>query len=111
MKRKALLLITIFFVILINVDAQTKSAKRGVAGDMLDNNDCSNVSNYLTWFYNWANTPNSGVTNISQNYLEYCPMLWNGSWNAANVNTYLSAHPEVKYLLTFNEPKDRKSVV
>ena len=104
MKRKALLLITIFFVILINVDAQTKSAKRGVAGDMLDNNDCSNVSNYLTWFYNWANTPNSGVTNISQNYLEYCPMLWNGSWNAANVNTYLSAHPEVKYLLTFNEP-------
>lgn len=104
MKKKILLLVTIFLVMMVSVDAQTKSPKRGVAGDMLDNNDCNNVSNYLTWFYNWANIPNAGVINISQNYLEYCPMLWNGSWNIANINTYLSAHPEVKYLLTFNEP-------
>jgi hypothetical protein len=102
--KKKILLFVIFFVIMVSADAQTKSPKRGVAGDMLDNNDCSNVSNYLTWFYNWSNIPNAGVINTSQNYLEYCPMLWNGSWNIANINTYLSAHPEVKYLLTFNEP-------
>jgi hypothetical protein len=31
-------------------------------------------------------------------------MLWNGSWNPTALNNYLNAHPEVKYLLAFNEP-------
>jgi len=83
--------------------SQTISPKRGVAGDLLDNNDCLAVDT-LTWYYNWANTPNSAVINTHQNYLEYCPMLWNGVWNAAALDNYLNAHPEVKYLLTFNEP-------
>jgi hypothetical protein len=104
MVRLFLIMVFTCLGMMMNVNAQTKSSKRGVAGDMLDVNDCNNVSNYLTWFYNWANTPNAGVTNISQSYIEYCPMLWNGTWNAANLNTYLTAHPEVKYLLTFNEP-------
>jgi hypothetical protein len=86
-----------------NSHAQTISPKRGVAGDLLNNNDCLAVDT-LTWYYNWANTPNSNVINSSQNYLEYCPMLWNGVWNATALNNYLNAHPEVKYLLTFNEP-------
>jgi hypothetical protein len=102
--RKCSTLIFFIFLLTTTVEGQTISPKRGVAGELLDNSDCSAVDNYLTWFYNWANTPNATVINTHQNYIEFCPMLWNGSWNAAALNTYLSAHPEVDYLLAFNEP-------
>jgi hypothetical protein len=97
-------LVIAFLISLINLQAQTLSPKRGISGDMLDNNDCIAVDNYLTWYYNWANTPNASVISTHQNYIEYCPMLWNGTWNSAAMTAYLSAHPEVDYLLTFNEP-------
>ena len=102
---RVLFFISSFIILLtVNLSGQTLSPKRGVAGDMLDNNDCIAVDNYLTWYYNWANTPNAAVINTEQNYLEYAPMLWNGSWNATALTNYLNVHPEVKYLLTFNEP-------
>ncbi len=83
--------------------AQTISPKRGIAGDLLNNADCM-VADSLSWYYNWANTPNATVINTHQNYIEYCPMLWNGNWNPTALTNYLNAHPEVKYLLAFNEP-------
>ena len=85
------------------LQAQTISPKRGVAGDLLNNADCI-AADSLSWFYNWANTPNASVISTHQNYLEYCPMLWNGTWNPTALTNYLNAHPEVKYLLAFNEP-------
>ena len=87
----------------VDVYSQTISPKRGLSGDLLNNADCVTADS-LTWYYNWANTPNNTIINTSQNFLEYCPMLWNGTWNATALNNYLNAHPEVKYLLTFNEP-------
>lgn len=99
--RALCLLIMLSFTVALQ--AQTISPKRGIAGDMLSNADCVTADS-LTWYYNWAHTPGPAVKNIHQNYLEYCPMLWNGSWNAAALTTYLDAHPETKYLLAFNEP-------
>ncbi|MDB5257464.1 MAG: phosphoribosylformylglycinamidine synthase [Chitinophagaceae bacterium] len=95
----------VIFLILgsFSLQAQTISPKKGIAGDMLNNADCI-AADSLTWYYNWANTPNASVISTHQNYLEYCPMLWNGSWNPTALNNYLNAHPEVKYLLAFNEP-------
>jgi hypothetical protein len=98
------LLLSILFILTIDLFGQTLSPKRGIAGDMLDANDLASVKGYLTWYYNWANTPQAAVIGTYQNSIEYCPMLWNGTWNAAALTTYLSAHPDVKYLLTFNEP-------
>ncbi|MFL5729288.1 MAG: glycosyl hydrolase [Cytophagaceae bacterium] len=100
---KVYFLVTFFFAA-TSLAGQTISPKRGLAGDLADNNDCMAVDNYLTWYYNWANTPAAAVINTEQNYIEYAPMLWNGSWNATALNNYLTAHPEVKYLLAFNEP-------
>jgi O-glycosyl hydrolase len=31
-------------------------------------------------------------------------MLWNGNFNASSVTAYLTAHPNVKYILVLNEP-------
>lgn len=83
--------------------AQTISPKRGIAGPLLNNADCV-VADSLSWYYNWANTPDPAVINTHQNYIEFCPMLWNGNWNPTALTNYLNAHPEVKYLLAFNEP-------
>ncbi|MDB5273957.1 MAG: phosphoribosylformylglycinamidine synthase [Chitinophagaceae bacterium] len=99
----AFLFLFLFSTITFQVQAQTISPKRGVAGDLLNNADCL-AADTLSWFYNWANTPNASVINTHQNYLEFCPMLWNGTWNPTALNNYLNGHPEVKYLLTFNEP-------
>ncbi|HXA00384.1 MAG TPA: glycosyl hydrolase [Cytophagaceae bacterium] len=97
-------LIFVLISLTIGVRAQTISPKRGIAGDMLDANDLATVKGHLTWYYNWANEPNNTVIGTYQNSIEFCPMLWNGSWNGPALTTYLSAHPDVKYLLTFNEP-------
>lgn len=95
----------VVFLILcsLSLQAQTISPKKGLAGDLLNNSDCI-ASDSLAWYYNWANTPNAAVIGTHQNYLEFCPMLWNGSWNPTALTNYLNVHPEVKYLLAFNEP-------
>ncbi|MDF2455035.1 MAG: benzoate transporter [Cytophagaceae bacterium] len=95
--------IALTLVALSTTQAQTISPKRGIAGPLLNNADCI-VADSLSWYYNWANTPDPAVINTHQNYIEFCPMLWNGNWNPTALTNYLNAHPEVKYLLAFNEP-------
>jgi hypothetical protein len=36
--------------------------------------------------------------------MEYVPMLWNGHYDAAAVQAWLAAHPDVGHLLVMNEP-------
>jgi|GEM_PF-1116590 len=98
-----ILIVFFIFTNVIFLQAQTISPKRGISGDLLNNADCI-TADTLSWYYNWANTPNATVIGTHQNYLEFCPMLWNGSWNPTALTNYLNVHPEVKYLLAFNEP-------
>lgn len=59
----------------------------------------------VKWWYNWAVTPESAVASEYVNYgFEFVPMAWNGNFNETALRTYLSNHPEVEYLLGFNEP-------
>ncbi len=95
--------IAVAFLALSYGQAQTISPKRGIAGPLLNNADCI-VADSLSWYYNWANTPDAPVISTHQNYIEFCPMLWNGNWNPTALTNYLNVHPEVKYLLAFNEP-------
>lgn len=87
----------------------TKSPKRGIAYDLANTADLSALSSFTTWWYNWGITPNSGVpANYYQTYgMEYVPMLWGGSTSAADISkieTFILAHPEVKYFMVMNEP-------
>lgn len=90
----------------ISQSTPTKSPKRGVAYDLSSASDLSALSPGVSWWYNWASTPNSGVpANYVSTYgMDYFPMLWNGSFNKATMEAFLYAHPEVKYLLVLNEP-------
>jgi len=36
--------------------------------------------------------------------MDFMPMLWNGSFNDAEIEAYLQAHTDIKYLLLLNEP-------
>jgi len=84
----------------------TKSVKRGVAYDLSDTGDFSAFAPGVSWWYNWAAQPNSAVPgNYQALYqMDYLPMLWNGTYDAATVESALLANPQIQYLLVMNEP-------
>lgn len=87
------------------VEAMPKSAKRGVAFSFTQITDLPLLSPYISWDYNWGNTPtNDAALWFDSNEMDYCPMCWNGNYNADNIRAFVAAHPNTKYLLGFNEP-------
>ncbi len=86
-------------------NADAKSFKRGVGENTFNREEeITAVRPGSSWFYNWANTPNTNVTDVPGEDFEFIPMCWNASYNADNIRNYCKAHPETKYLLGFNEP-------
>lgn len=82
-----------------------KSAKRGVAFNFTNLEDLPLLSPYISWDYNWGNTASDNAALwFDNNDMDYCPMCWNGNYNADNIRAYVAAHPKTKYLLAFNEP-------
>lgn len=87
------------------VDAMPKSLKRGVAFNFQNTEDLPLLSPYISWDYNWGNTANDNAALwFDTNEMDYCPMCWNGSYNADKIREYVKAHPKTQYLLAFNEP-------
>jgi len=84
----------------------TKSAKRGIAYDLAAAADLQALSAGVSWWYDWGLRPSSGApSDYTTRYaMDFQPMLWNGNFDATDVETYLHAHPEVKHLLLLNEP-------
>ena len=85
-----------------SVYSQKRSDKRGVAYDIPYIEDLPTLAKGVSWFYNWGIAPRTDV--INQEYLDFVPMAWNKGYNVLNLRTYLTAHPNVKYILGFNEP-------
>ena len=89
------------------VSSMPRSTKRGVSFSITNITDAFLLSESISWYYNWGNTPNGDAQ--TQQFLEasdidYCPMCWSGSYSADRIRAYVKAHPNVKYLLGFNEP-------
>lgn len=86
--------------------ATAKSAKRGVAYDFASPADLAVLSPGVSWWYNWSLRPNASVpADYSARYaMDFYPMLWNGNFNAGDVESFLAAHPGIKYILVLNEP-------
>ena len=82
-----------------------KSAKRGVAYDLGSAADLQALSSGVSWWYNWGSRPNASLpaNAATQAGMDYIPMLWNASYDAATVEAYIKAN-NVKYLLVLNEP-------
>ena len=87
------------------VDVMPKSAKRGVSFNFNQLTDLPLLSPYISWDYNWGNTPtNEAALWFDANEMDFCPMCWNGNYNADAIRAYVAAHPNTKYLMGFNEP-------
>lgn len=97
-----------FFLILAAVGCvvattEAKSYKRGVSENKFQYHaQMEAVQDGVTWFYNWGNTLGNYIAD--QEFLEFAPQVWNGNFNADNIRNYVKAHPNVKYILGFNEP-------
>lgn len=89
-----------------NPASNTKSAKRGIAYDLANAEDLAALAPGVSWWYAWGLKPNAGVpADVRTRYgMDFHPMLWNGSFDAAEVESYLLAHPDIQHLLLLNEP-------
>lgn len=82
-----------------------KSAKRGLGYGSHSVEDLAVISKGISWWYNWSHSPDLMVKDVYQQYgMEFVPMAWNGNFNDQAMRTYIAAHPDVKYILAFNEP-------
>lgn len=86
--------------------APLKSAKRGVAYDFASLADLQALSAGVSWWYDWNAHPNNALPSSAavQASMDYIPMLWNASYDAASVEAYIHANPGIAYLLVMNEP-------
>jgi hypothetical protein len=86
--------------------ASAASAKRGIAYDLAAPADLAALSPGVSWWYNWALTPNTAIPvgYLEKYHMDYFPMLWNGNFEAATVEAFLAANPQIRFLLVLNEP-------
>ena len=71
------------------VDAMPKSAKRGVAFSFTQVTDLPLMSPYISWDYNWGNTPsNDAAMWFDANEMDFCPMCWNGNYSADKIRAF-----------------------
>ena len=81
-----------------------KSAKRGIAYDLKATADVAALAPGVSWWYNWASSTTVTPAVATANAMDFQPMLWNGTFNDAQIIAGLKATPAVKYLLLLNEP-------
>lgn len=82
-----------------------KSKKRGLGYGTHSVEDLAVISKGISWWYNWSYSPDLAVKDVYQQYgVEFVPMAWNGNFNDQAMRAYIAAHPDVKYILAFNEP-------
>lgn len=104
MKKRLLILCYSCLFLFIIVNAQNRSEKRGVSYQIPFVEDLEVLSSGVSWFYNWGIVPHPDVVNDYQEYMDYIPMAWNNGYNRTDLRNFLTSHPNVKYILGFNEP-------
>lgn len=75
------------------------TAKRGISINSATVEEMEMLQPGVSWYYNWA--PSHNLPTIPD--MAFVPMCWNGV-PADRVRAYCKEHPEVKWLLGFNEP-------
>ncbi len=102
---KLILLLPLIFETGYVIQAQNVSPKRGIAYGNNTTSDLSLLSPGVSWWYNWSEIPESSVLDSYSGLgMDFVPMAWNGNFNVQRLRNYLLTHPDVKYILGFNEP-------
>ena len=86
------------------VEPLSKSVKRGIAYNLTSVADLEALSSGISWWYNWSPQYDANVADDYRRLaVDWIPMTWNGN-NPDQIRAFLNNHPEVRYLLTYNEP-------
>lgn len=91
------------FISFAITQAQTRSFKRGVGYNTLLTGDVQALSPGISWAYNWGHTGTGNDAAFKTYGVDFVPMAWNGV-NESVLRSLLTSHPEIKYILGFNEP-------
>ncbi|WP_010419194.1 glycosyl hydrolase [Anaerophaga thermohalophila] len=84
-----------------------RNFKRGYGFGNHTQADMEALSAGTTWWYNWWYRPDAtdNIINVYQDYgMEFVPQAWNANFDEAGLRQYLNEHPDVKYIMGFNEP-------
>lgn len=93
------------------MEISAKSPKRGVGEDSFSLGcQMEALTPGVSWFYTWGATPKAGYKNqvIDFTGYDFVPMTWNANYDPDKIREYCQAHPNVKYILGFNEPNFTK---
>ena len=86
---------------------QKKSEKRGVSQNGFSySEEVKALEPGVSWYYNWATSLNNTELPFftAETEIAFYPMCWNGNFDESVLMNYFELHPNVKYLLGFNEP-------
>ena len=98
---KKSLLFIIALLITLSSFGQAKNPKRGLAYGYHKEADLQAISGSLSWWYNWANTPESGVAGVFENYdMDFVPMTWNASYSLSKLREFYSCRQTLCFLIT-----------
>lgn len=89
------------------VTLQKRSSKRGVSFNLGDSpaNDIPLLGTGCSWSYNWGPVTTEKAFGLFSEYgMDFCPMAWNSAWDEDAVRKLKAAHPELEYILAYNEP-------
>jgi hypothetical protein len=85
--------------------SQYRSEKRGLAYGYHSANDLKVMQQNVRWWYNWSVTPESSAADVYEDYdFDFVPMAWNSDFDETSLRSFLDTHPNVQYILGFNEP-------
>ena len=99
-------IVTVLLMMVVGAGfAQTKSSKRGLGYGSNTADDLEALSEGVSWYYNWYHQPEGTAINNYETYgFDYVPMAWTSNFNKQAMHDFLSTHPNVKYILGWNEP-------
>lgn len=105
---RKIIYILLMIIVSVPLSAWQKSGKRGVCWDektlSFTEEPMQLLAPGVSWVYNWGTTPKYPSVVGPGLDIEFAPMCWNGNFNETALRNYLTNHPGVKYLLTYNEP-------
>lgn len=101
--KKYIIILCVSCLCFFFAQAQTRSFKRGVGYNTLLTGDVQSLSPGLSWVYNWGQSGSGNDAAFKEFGVDFIPMAWNGI-NESAIRNLLTTHPEIKYILGFNEP-------
>ena len=84
----------------------SKSSKRGIAYNMVHNEDFDALERGVSWWYNWYFKSDASMVQATSSEMTFIPMRWgrNPESDYDELERWLLAHPEIQIHLVLNEP-------